>query len=316
MSKAQQEAVDAALRARGVRSGTVAERRAGFEARIQPDDAGALVPADVTLGGRPAIELSPVQPGTTGSGPAGPEAGTLLYLHGGGFVVGSHRTGVKLAAGLAARAGGLRAYSLDYRLAPENPFPAAQLDALAAYRDLLERGTAPDRIVIAGDSAGATLTVQTLILARDAGLPLPAAAVLFSPFTDATASGRSMTTKHGIDPLFTRADLEWFRGQFLGNDPAAALAPLASPALAGDLRGLPPALIQVGSHEVLLDDAVRLAGRFGEADVDATLEIVAGVPHVFQNFTGLLDEADAALDRAGSFLAERIGARAGEPVAA
>jgi acetyl esterase/lipase len=305
MSKAQQEAVDAALRARGVRSGTVAERRAGFEARIQPDDAGALIPADVTLGARPAIELSPVQPG-----PAGPEAGTLLYFHGGGFVVGSHRTGVKLAAGLATRAG-LRAYSLDYRLAPENPFPAAQLDGLAAYRDLLERGTGPDRIVIAGDSAGATLTVQTLILARDAGLPMPAAAVLFSPFTDATVSGTSMTAKHGIDPLFTRADLEWFRGQFLGDDPAAAPAPLASPALAGDLRGLPTVLIQVGSHEVLLDDAVRLAGRFGGADIDVTLEIVAGVPHVFQNLTGLLDEAGEALDRAASFLAERIGTRAG-----
>jgi acetyl esterase/lipase len=296
VSKAQREAVSAALRSRDFRVGTVAERRALFAGRVQPEDAAGLAEAETTLGARPAIELSP----------AGPEAGTLLYLHGGGFVVGSHRNGVKLAAAIAGRTG-LRTYSLDYRLAPEHPFPAAQLDGLAAYRDLLGRGTDPSGLVVAGDSAGGTLAVQTLIAARNAGLPMPAALALFSPWVDPTLSGRSMTTKHGIDPLFTRGDLEWYRDQFLGD--GARLAPLANPALAGELRGLPPTLIQVGSHEVLLDDAVLLAGRFGDADTDVTLEIVAEVPHVFQNFTGQLDEADAALDRAAAFLTARIGAR-------
>lgn len=296
MSKTQRETIITALRSRGVRSGTVAERRAQFDARIQPDDSAGLTEAEVTLGGRPAVELSP----------GGPEAGTLLYLHGGGFVVGSHRSGVKLAAAIARRSG-LRAYSLGYRLAPEHPFPAAQLDGLAAYRDLLDRSVDPDMLVIAGDSAGGTLAVQTLIAARNAGLRMPAAMAVCSPWVDPSVSGRSMTTKHGIDPLFTRTDLMWFREQFLGDGDQQS--PLANPAHAGELRGLPPALIQVGSHEVLLDDAVALAGRFGDADIDVTLEVVAGVPHVFQSFTGQLDEADAALDRAARFLSARIEAR-------
>jgi acetyl esterase/lipase len=137
---------------------------------------------------------------------------------------------------------------------------------------------------------------------------MPAAIAVFSPWADPSDSSPSMTTKHGIDPLFTRASLDWFRGHYLGD--GDRLAPLANPALAGELRGLPPVLIQVGSHEVLLDDAVRLAGRFGEADVDVTLEVVAGVPHVFQEFAGLLDEADAALDRVAAFLTGRVGAAA------
>ena len=300
MSKTQREAVEAAQRSHGALGGTVAERRAWLAELLQSEDTSGLAAAEVTLGGRPAIGLSH-EPET------GSEAGTLLYLHGGGFVLGSHRTGMKLAAAVAARAG-LRAYSLDYRLAPEHPFPAAQYDGLAAYRDLLDRGTDPARIVVVGDSAGGALTVQTLIAARDAGLPMPAALAVFSPAVDPTNSGRSFTAKHGVDPIFTRADLEWFYEHYLGD--GDRLAPLANPALTGELRGLPPALIQVGSHEVLLDDSVLLAGRFAAADVDVTLEVVAGVTHVFQSLagTGLLDEADAALDRAAAFLATKIGA--------
>jgi epsilon-lactone hydrolase len=296
MSKAQREAAEDMLRGAEI-GGAVAELRTQFEARAQAGDAAGLAASEVTLGGRPAIELSP----------GDPAAGTLLYFHGGGFVVGSHRTGVKLAAAIARRAG-LRAYSLDYRLAPDHPFPAAQLDGLAAYRDLLDRGVAPERITLAGDSAGGALAVQTLMAARDAGLPMPASVVVFSPWADPTDASPSMTAKHGVDPLFTRASLDWFRGHYLGD--GDRLAPLANPALAGDLRGLPPVLIQVGSHEVLLDDSVRLAGRLGEADVDVTLEVVASVPHVFQEFTGFLDEADAALDRVAAFLTARIGAAA------
>jgi acetyl esterase/lipase len=296
MSKEQREAADAALRivSRTGLGGTIAERRVNFEAGASPQDTAGLVAVETTLGGRPALEIAD----------AARDAGTLLYFHGGGFVIGSHRTGAKLAAALVRRTG-LRAYSLDYRLAPEDPFPAWVLDGLAAYRELLER-TGPERIVVAGDSAGGTLTVQTLMAARDAGLPMPAAAVAFSPAADPSASGSTMTTKHGIDPLFTRADIEWFRAQNLGD--ADPLAPLANPARTGELRGLPPTLIQVGSHEVLLDDSVMLAGRLGEFDVDVTLEIVAGVPHVFPSFTGVLDEADAALDRVATFVTARLGA--------
>ncbi|MCL2515371.1 MAG: alpha/beta hydrolase [Microbacteriaceae bacterium] len=299
MSKEQREAIDAQLRAWAAAGfgDTVAQRRANFERRAQPGDTAGLASAETELGGRPALEIS--------SG--GQDVGELLYLHGGGYVVGSHRTGARLAAELVRRTG-LRAWSLDYRLAPEHRIPAAAHDALAAYRELLERGADPARVVVAGDSAGGHLTVTTLMLTRDAGLPMPAAAVAFSPMSDLGHSGESLTTKEGVDPLFSRADIEFFTELQLGE--VDADSPLASPGRVGDLRGLPPMLIQVGSHEVLLSDSVLLAGRLGEADVDVTLEVVAGVPHVFPDLFGELDEADAALDRVAAFVAARLGANA------
>jgi len=298
MSKAQRDAIDAQLRAWAAAGfgDTIEERRANFERRAQAGDTAGLGATETELGGRPALEIS--------DGDA--DAGTLLYLHGGGYVVGSHRTGARLAAELVRRTG-LRAWSLDYRLAPEHRIPAAALDALAAYRDLLGRGADPSRTVIAGDSAGGHLAIATLMLIRDAGLPVPAAAVAFSPMSDLAMRGSSLTTKDGIDPLFSRADIAWFTEQHVGD--AGIDAPLASPGRTGDLRGLPPVLIQVGTHEVLLSDSVLLAGRLGEADVDVTLEIVAGVPHVFTDLFGQLDEADAALDRVAGFVAARLGAR-------
>lgn len=292
MSKQQRDALDAAIRALPFDpSLTVEEARAGFDAgqtRTLPLEAGAR---SVTIGGIAGLELYPEA-----------AEGTLLYLHGGGYVVGSARTGASLADGLAARAG-LRAISVDYRLAPEAPYPAAVEDGLAAYRGLLEAGVEPDRLVLAGDSAGGGLTVATLLAARAAGLPQPAAAVVFSPWTNVTLSGASIETKSAADPLFDRAALEWFAHRYVGGaDPAD---PLISPAFA-DLAGLPPLLIQVGSHEVLLDDSIRLAAQAAEADVEVTLEVAADLPHVFQNQAGSLDEADAALDRASRFLAERL----------
>lgn len=273
----------------------IAERREQFAAMFTRP-----LPADVdssatTLGGRSALELRRAALGTAGED-------VLLYLHGGGFVVGSARVTAHLTAALLRHLDG-RAVSLDYRLAPEHAFPAAPDDCLAAYRELLDSGVDPQRLVIAGDSAGAALAVVTMMRARDAGLPMPAAAVLFSPAVDLTLSGASMRSKDGVDPFFAPADLEWLFDQYAaGSD---RLAPELNPVFA-DLTGLPPLLIQVGSSELLLDDAVRLAGRAGADEVAVTLEVVPRQPHVFQ-----LDdesaEAAAALERAGRFLATRLG---------
>lgn len=158
--------------------------------------------------------------------------------------------------------------------------------------------------MLAGDSAGGGLSIVTLLALRDAGLPPPACAVAFSPGLDATRSGESMTTKHGIDPLFTREGLQRMSVHYLaGQDPAQ---PLLSPAVYADLSGLPPLLVQVGSNEVLLDDSTRLATRAATAAVDVILDVTADVPRVFQSFEGMLDEADAALDRAGRFILDRL----------
>lgn len=271
---------------------TIAERREHFAAmftRPMPADVGS---SPTTLGGRPALELRTTTPGPD----------VLLYLHGGGFVVGSPRVTAHISAALLRHLDG-RAVSLDYRLAPEHPYPAAPDDCLAAYRELLDSGIDPQRLVIAGDSAGAALAVVTMMRARDAGLPMPAAAVLFSPSVDLTLSGASIRSKDGVDPFFVPADLKWLFAQYLaGSDDAA---PEASPAFA-DLTGLPPLLIQVGSSELLLDDAVRLAGRAGADEVEVTLEVAPRQPHVFQ-LDDKSAEAAAALDRAGRFLATRLG---------
>lgn len=230
--------------------------------------------------------------------------GAILYFHGGSWMVGSPETQLCLTANLVVRTG-FRAYSPDYRLAPEHPFPAAIEDSLAAYRALLERGADPSAIVFAGDSAGGGLTVTTCLAARDAGLPLPAAIAAFSPGLDQTRTGESMDTKAGIDPIMTREGLERRGALYMsGQDPSQ---PLLSPAVAADLTGFPPILLQVGTNEVLLDDSTRLAARATAAGVDVVLDITAGVPHVFQMYAGgMLDEADEALDRAALFLRQRI----------
>jgi epsilon-lactone hydrolase len=296
MSQQQRATVEALLRSAPFdMKASVQARRAGFEkfqAKPFPDGVTATA---ATLGGRPALEL------TTGADDGGH---VLLYFHGGGYVVGSARTGASTVAPLVVRTG-FRAVSVNYRHAPEHPFPAAVEDGLAAYRELLDGGTRPDQVVIAGDSAGGGLTVATMMSARDTGLPQPAAAVLFSPWVDLTLSGESMRTKDGVDPIFTRERIKVLADAYVTE--AERAAELASPIFA-DLRGLAPTLIQVGSNEVLLDDAIRLAARAGSDDVDVTLEIVAGVPHVFQGWTGtgMLDEADAAMDRAARFVTERV----------
>jgi len=297
MSKEQRRKLDASLRQQPRPQGrrSAEEMRAGFRAFMAtmrvPE---AIRTTATTLGTRPALLVEP----------AGHRAGgTILYFHGGSFVVGSPETAISLTANLVVRTG-MRALSLDYRLAPEHPFPAAIDDALAAYRALLDRGEKPSAIAFAGDSAGGGLSVTTCLAARAAGLPMPAAIVAFSAGTDATYTGASMDSKAGIDPFFTRESMMYTSGMYLaGQDPAQ---PLLSPALHADLTGLPPMLLQAGTNELLLDDSTRLAERARNAGVDVVLDITADVCHVFQSFAGLLDEADEALDRAALFLKQRV----------
>src|SRR5438309_3036199 len=228
----------------------------------------------------------------------------VLYFHGGTYALGSAAAAADLASQIGRRTDAT-VISVDYRLAPEHPHPAAVDDAVTAYAALLHQGVAPSRIVVAGESAGAGLAVAALVAARDRGLPMPAAAFLMSPWADLTQSGATMDSKRGIDPLLTREGLAARAADYTGrHDPAAGLI---SPIFA-DLSGLPPLVIQAGSHEVLLDDAVRLARRAATADVEVILDITPGVPHVFQNFYPMLDEGAAALDRAGALLSAHLAA--------
>jgi acetyl esterase/lipase len=248
-----------------------------------------------TLGNRPALFVEPDRPS---------RPGTILYFHGGAYVFGSPQTALSVTAQLVTRTG-LGALSLDYRLAPEHPFPAAIQDTLSAYRALLDTGVDPSTIAFAGDSAGGGLTVTTCLAARDEGLPMPAAIVAFSPGLDATRTGRSMDTKAGIDPIFTREAMNHTGSMYLaGQDPRQ---PMLSPATLADLTGFPPMLLQVGTNELLLDDSTRMAARAAAAGVDVILDITADVPHVFQCFAGgPLDEADQALDRAALFINQHL----------
>ena len=258
----------------------------------QPLPPGVTVTA-AELGGVPTAEIT-----VDGVEPRH----VVLYFHGGVYVLGD----AFQAAGLASEVGrrtGAKAISVDYRLAPEHPYPAAVDDALAAYEALLRNGTAPSDIVFAGESAGGGLVIATLVNARDHGLPLPAAALVMSPYADLTLAGTSLETRRAADPLLNRENLQARIPDYTaGQDPALGLI---SPVFA-DLAGLPPLIIQAGTNEVLLDDAIRLARQAATADVAVTLDITPGVPHVFQTYYPMLDEAVAALDRAGQFLSVQL----------
>jgi epsilon-lactone hydrolase len=258
------------------------------------------LPADVTvtaaaLGGVPTAEIT-----VDGIEPRH----VVLYFHGGVYVMGD----AFLAAGLASQVGRrthAKVISVDYRLAPEHPYPAAVDDALAAYEALLDDGVAPSDIAFAGESAGGGLAIATLVNARDHGLPLPAAAFVMSPYADLTLAGTTMETRREVDPLLSPEALQARVPDYTAGQDAAL--GLISPVFA-DLSGLPPLIIQAGTHEVLLDDAARLARQGANADVEVTLEITPGVPHVFQAYYPILDEAAAALDRAGQFLSAQLAA--------
>jgi monoterpene epsilon-lactone hydrolase len=274
---------------------TLEAMRAGFAAMMATMQvAGGIHTAPTTLGDRPAMLVEPELQTAPG---------TILYFHGGGNVFGSPDTALSLTAALVARTR-IRSISLDYRLAPEHPFPAAIEDGVAAYRALLNNGIDASSIAFAGDSAGGGLSVTTCLAAQAAGLPMPAAVVAFSPALDYTRSGASMDTKAGIDPLFTRESLGHTAKMYLaGQDPYQELL---TPATLANLTGFPPLLLQVGTNEVLLDDSTRLADRARAAGVDVILDVTGDAPHVFQSFIGLLDEADQALDRAALFISQHL----------
>ncbi|HXG27947.1 MAG TPA: alpha/beta hydrolase [Nevskiales bacterium] len=235
-----------------------------------------------------------------------PQSGarTLLYLHGGGYCVGSPRTHRGLAAHLA-RACGATAYVPDYRLAPEHPHPAALEDALACYRALLAQGVNPAQLVLGGDSAGGGLALATAVAIRDAQLPLPAALVLISPWTDLTLSGDSARTHTRRDPMLSSAIGALWSRLYLGKYPPDH--PACSPLFAS-LTGLPPMLIQVGSEEILLSDSLRLAQRAQAAGVTVRLSRYAGMWHDFQAHAGLLHESDRAMTEVGDFVKNTIAA--------
>jgi epsilon-lactone hydrolase len=225
----------------------------------------------------------------------------VLWLHGGGYVQGSPNTHRNMIWNVA-RAADARVLLLDYRLAPEHPFPAALEDAFAAYKWLLARGGQPGKITIAGDSAGGGLTVALLTRIRDDGLPLPAGGVCISPWVDLEITGDSIADKAGEDPMLDRSLLEWFAGHYLG--PSDPRGPLASP-LHADLTGLPPLLIQVGTAEVLLDDARRLAERARRAGIDVTYEEWERMMHVWHLFAPLLSEGGEGCARVGAWVRAR-----------
>lgn len=222
----------------------------------------------------------------------------IYYLHGGGYVMGSINTHREMVSRLS-RAASARVLIIDYRLAPENPFPAAVDDSLSAYRWLLSVGVDPARLVIAGDSAGGGLTVATLISLRDAGESLPQAGICLSPWVDLECVGECMVTRAERDPVLSRDISLMLAKAYLGDtDPRT---PLASPIYA-DLTGLPPLLIQVGTAEVLFDDATRLADHARAAGVDVILEPWDDMIHVWHMFAAILPEGQQAIDRIGEFI--------------
>ena len=279
-------------------SATVADMRAGMEDMA----GGAPVPEGTTIevvdaGGVPAEWVSVA---------GAPGDAVLLYLHGGGYCIGSINTHRGMAARLA-QACRARALNLDYRLAPEHPHPAAVDDAVAAYRWLLDRGVAPAQIVLGGDSAGGGLVMATLLALRDAGHPLPVAGFCLSPWVDLECSGETMTTKADVDPMVGKDGLTEMAAAYAGDHELRH--PLVSP-LHADLSGLPPLLIQVGTAETLLDDAVRLADRARNAGMDVRLEAWDDLVHVFQAFAPMVPEAVEAIDGIGRFVRQRTGAPA------
>jgi len=269
---------------------TPQKARADFSASI----GAAPVAADITFEAGKLAGL-PVLASTT---PGARTDQTLLYIHGGAFVIGNPTDYRSLSAELG-RAAGVSAVSLDYRLAPEHPFPAAVDDCVAAYRALLEGGIKPADIVLAGDSAGGGLVISTLVAARDAGLPMPAGALTISPWVDLACTGSSMQSKIAADPSITREGLLANAALYLQGQPLNTA--LASP-LYADLRGLPPVFVQVGTAEVLLDDAIRLVGALGAADVPVHLSVWPNMPHVWHIFGFMLSEGRDALTEAGVFL--------------
>ena len=280
-------------------AGSFAERRQRWEplyARICPVPPGTLAePLPAAAGKGEWVRA----PGVTDA-----KQPVLFYLHGGGFTAGTAVAYRGLTARLSAAAG-MKLMAVDYRLAPENPYPAALEDCLAAYRWLIgPGGAAPSRVALGGDSAGGNLVVAMLLRLRDEKLPLPAACVCLSAIFDHAHTGASVTERATRDPMILPESLRRCSAAYLGA--ADARTPHASP-LYADLHGLPPLLLQMGSEEMLRDDSVRLAAKAKAAGVDVVLEEWPDMIHVWHLFANRLSEGRAAIERVGAYLRERIG---------
>lgn len=293
---------------------TIDELRAWIAART-PAGEMSLEERRARLDGLGAI--SPLPPGWASetqdlavptdrwSGSEAGEGRAVLYLHGGAYVGGSPLSHRGLAAHLG-RAAKAAVYLPDYRVAPEHPFPAAVEDCRDAYLALLDKGVAPERCVIAGESAGGGLTLATAVALRDAGAPLPAALAVISPWVNLAQEGESYEACADLDPVLTKARLDAGAAAYLaGQDPKT---PLASPLFA-DLSGLPPLLIQVGSDEILLSDAEALRERARAAGVHATLELWPNMIHVWHTLYFLLEEGAEAIAELGGWIARRLDGR-------
>jgi epsilon-lactone hydrolase len=270
---------------------TIAERRAATDSIAAEPPPGTTVES-ADAGGVPAEWV------VAADVPAGR---VLLYLHGGAYQLGSAGMLRHLVA-LISDAAQARVLSINYRLAPEHPFPAALDDAMTAYRFLLSNDVDPAHVAIAGDSAGGGLALATLVALRDAGDRLPAGAVAMSPWTDLALTGESLRTRADVDVMIKPAGMSESAATYLaGADPRH---PYASP-LYADLHGLPPILIHVSDAEVILDDSTRFAAKARAAAVDVTLEVWPEMPHVWHAFASLLPESDQAIQRIGSWLQAR-----------
>lgn len=270
---------------------TIDERRAAMERTSKLPKPRKVDYADTTVGGVRSIVATPHDAGAERH---------VLYLHGGGYVMGSPESHATLC-GRLARAIPAVVTAIDYRLAPEHQYPAAIDDCVAAYRDLAAR-VDPSRIAIAGDSAGGGAALATLCALRDAGDPLPACAWLLSPWTDLSESGESIRTKADVDPMIKVGSINDAATKYAGDTPLDD--PGVSPLFA-DLSGLPPMLIQTGVDEVLLSDSTRLAERLDLAGVYNELDLAEGMWHVYPAFAGLMPEANEALQHAARFIKAR-----------
>jgi acetyl esterase/lipase len=267
---------------------TLEQRRGGME-KVAFKAADDITVEKVTVAGRAAEWVK---------APGSQTGRAILYLHGGGYVMGSINTHRSLA-GEVSRAAQAAVLLVDYRLAPEHPFPAAVEDGVASYRWLLDQGFTAKKLAVSGDSAGGGLVVATLVSARDQGLPMPAAAVPISPWADMTCSNESYKTRAEADPMVGSGGIgDMARLYLQGTDPKN---PLASPNFAS-LKSLPPLLIHVGRDEVLLDDSIKLDQKAKADGVDSTLEIWEDMIHVWHAFHPMLPEGKQAIERVGAFL--------------
>lgn len=257
------------------------------------------------LGGAPDARCERVDasgvPSEWVAAPGADDSRAVLMLHGGGYAIGSIGTHRRLAYDVSA-ASGARVLLIDYRLAPEHPFPAALDDATAAWRWMLAQGLKPSRMSIVGDSAGGGLVLSALVNLRDQGLALPACSVAISPWVDLEMRGDSIRARAQADPMVAEAGLHAYAKMYLGD--ADPRAPLAAP-LHADLSGLPPVLVQVGSAEVLLDDALRISEKLHAAGNDARLSVWPNMPHVFPFFAPVLSEGRDGCREIGEFIRQR-----------